>query len=57
MEYSVKLTEQELGILSAALVELPFKAAAPLIANINRQIAEQDKRREGSGSESGESGA
>ncbi len=43
MEYSIKLTEQELNILSAALVELPFKVAAPLVAKINQQIAEQQK--------------
>lgn len=41
MEYSITLTEQELGILSAALVELPFKVVAPLVAKINKQIAEQ----------------
>ena len=57
MEYSIALTGQELSVLSAALVELPFKVAAPLVAKINQQIAEQDKRRAGSGSESDESGA
>lgn len=57
MEYSIALTGQELSVLSAALVELPFKIAAPLVAKINRQIAEQDKRRAGSGPESDESGA
>ena len=46
MEYSITLTEQELGILSAALVELPFKVSAPLINKINRQIAEQSSKEE-----------
>ena len=46
MEYSIKLTEQELNILSAALVELPFKVAAPLVAKINQQITVQQKENE-----------
>ena len=46
MEYKITLTEQELSILSAALVELPFKIAAPLVERINRQIAEQRKKEE-----------
>ena len=41
MEYSITLSEQELNILSAALVELPFKVAAPVISKINQQIAKQ----------------
>lgn len=41
MEYSITLNDQELNILSAALVELPFKVAAPLVAKINQQIAKQ----------------
>lgn len=41
MEYTLKFTEQEMGVLSAALVELPFKIAAPLIDRLNRQIAAQ----------------
>lgn len=58
MEYDIALDERELGIVSSALAELPFRIAAPLVAKINRQIAEQqDKRRAGSGSESDESGA
>lgn len=47
MEYTLKLTAHDLGVLSAALGELPYKAAAPLVAKINRQIVEQEKKPEG----------
>lgn len=43
MEFHLIFTEQELNIVSTALVELPFKIAAPLIQKINQQIAEQQK--------------
>ncbi len=49
MEYKIVLTEQELSILSAALVELPFKVAAPLVQKLNKQIAEQRKQGQGDG--------
>lgn len=55
MEYSIKLTEQELNILSAALVELPFKVAAPLIAKINSQIAERQNAKKETPAPSGAS--
>lgn len=39
-------TAEELKILNAALVEIPYRAAAPLIASINQQIqAEFDRAR------------
>ena len=41
MEYIVKITEQDIVVLSAALVELPYKVSAPLIERLNMQIAEQ----------------
>lgn len=41
MEYKIMLTEQDLQILSAALGEIPFKIAAPLVEKLNKQIAEQ----------------
>jgi len=44
MEYEIKLTEQDLNILSAALGEIPFKIAAPFIEKINKQIAEQQTK-------------
>jgi hypothetical protein len=47
----LEFNEQQLAILNAALVELPFRVAAPVIQHINNQIAEQralefDARRE-----------
>lgn len=41
MEYTVKLDEKDFSVLSAALVEIPYKISAPLIDKLNRQIAEQ----------------
>ena len=43
MEYTITLTPQDLQILSAALVEMPYKVAAPLISKIDHQINEQNK--------------
>lgn len=42
----LELTEQDLQILSAALGEIPFKLAAPLIDKLNKQIAEQQVKKE-----------
>lgn len=47
----IEFNEQQLQVLSAALVELPYRVAAPLITHINQQIHEQqalefDARRE-----------
>ena len=47
----IEFNEQQLQVLSAALVELPYRMSAPLIAHINQQIKEQrmlefDERRE-----------
>jgi hypothetical protein len=47
----LEFNDQQLQVLSSALVELPFRIAAPLIQHINNQIAEQralefDARRE-----------
>ena len=40
------LTQEHLQIIGAALAELPFRVAAPVIEEINRQIAEQAKAAE-----------
>lgn len=40
MEYTLTFTEQELNLLSSALVELPFKIVAPLIQKISEQVAQ-----------------
>jgi hypothetical protein len=47
----LEFNEQQLQVLNAALVELPFRVSAPLINHINNQIAQQralefDSRRE-----------
>jgi hypothetical protein len=47
----IEFNEQQLQVLSAALVELPYRMSAPLINHINQQIKEQqalefDKRNE-----------
>ena len=47
----IEFNEQQLQVLNAALVELPFRVSAPLINHINNQIAQQqalefDERRE-----------
>lgn len=35
------LNEQQLNILNAALIEMPYRLASPLINHINQQIQEQ----------------
>jgi hypothetical protein len=50
----IEFNEQQLQVLSAALVELPYRMSAPLIQHINQQIKEQqalefDERREKAG--------
>jgi hypothetical protein len=34
-------TQEQLEILNAALVEIPYRVAAPLISDINKQIKDQ----------------
>lgn len=40
MEYTFTFNEQEINVLTSALVELPFKVVAPLIQKISQQIAQ-----------------
>lgn len=47
----IEFNKQQLSILNTAIVELPYRISAPLIAHINQQIKEQqafefDARRE-----------
>jgi 16S rRNA A1518/A1519 N6-dimethyltransferase RsmA/KsgA/DIM1 with predicted DNA glycosylase/AP lyase activity len=47
----IEFNEQQLSVLNAAIVELPYRISAPLIAHINQQIKEQqmmefDERRD-----------
>jgi hypothetical protein len=37
----IEFNEQQLQVLSAAIIELPYRVSAPLIAHINQQIQEQ----------------
>jgi hypothetical protein len=37
----LEFNEQQLQVLSAAIIELPYRVSAPLIAHINQQIQEQ----------------
>ena len=39
--FSISLTDEELKLLSTALIELPFKLVAPLINKINQQLQSQ----------------
>ncbi len=41
IEYTIKLTEQDLATINAGLQELPMKIAAPLVVKINQQLREQ----------------
>jgi hypothetical protein len=38
MEHTLKLTDEQLGIVGAALAELPFKVAQPVMAAIQMQV-------------------
>jgi hypothetical protein len=37
----IEFNDQQLQVLNAALVEIPYRVAAPLIQHINQQIQEQ----------------
>lgn len=39
--FRLTVTEQELNVLSAGLVELPYKVSAPLITKLQGQIGGQ----------------
>ena len=41
MNYLIDVTEEELGVIARALMELPYKTVANLFKKINRQIEEQ----------------
>ena len=43
MDYLIDFSEQELGTVVAALVELPYKTVAPLLNKIDRRIVEQQQ--------------
>lgn len=39
-KFNIEFSQEDMQVLQAALVELPFRVAAPLINNINKQIQE-----------------
>jgi hypothetical protein len=41
--YTVQLTIDYMKVISDALVELPFKVAAPVLEELNRQVYEQSR--------------
>lgn len=41
MEYTIVITEEELGVIARALMEMPYKTVAPLFDKLNQQITEQ----------------
>lgn len=41
MTYTLALTQEQLSVIAAGLQELPFKLAAPIVAEINKQISTQ----------------
>ena len=41
MEYTLTITEEELGVITRALVEMPYKTVAPLFDKLNQQVAGQ----------------
>ena len=41
MNVNLIFTQEQLSIVNAALMEMPFKIAAPLINDINNQIQKQ----------------
>ena len=43
MEFTIKLTPQEIQIIGNALGERPFKEVGALIAKLDAQLAEQQK--------------
>jgi len=51
--FTLSFNEQQLQVLSAALIELPFKTSAPIIQHINTEIQKQfDKAVDEKGSDS-----
>ena len=43
MEYTITVTEEELGVVARALMELPYKMVANLFTKLNQQVTEQQQ--------------
>jgi hypothetical protein len=46
MTYTITLTQEQWAVIGAALAEMPFKHAAPVVAELNKQVAEQREKAE-----------
>lgn len=46
MEYTLKLTDQDLQVINQIVANQPYSLVAPLVAKINSQINEQIKEKE-----------
>lgn len=44
MEYTIKLTAEQLQVIGQALGELPFRAAAPVFHHIEAQMRGEEKQ-------------
>lgn len=42
---TLAFTQEQLQVLNAALMEIPYRAAAPLISSINSQIKDQTEQK------------
>jgi hypothetical protein len=42
---TLTFTQEQLQILNAALMEIPYRVAAPLISSINSQIKDQTEQK------------
>jgi hypothetical protein len=42
---TLTFTQEQLQVINAALMEIPYRAAAPLIASINSQIKDQTEQK------------
>lgn len=40
--YQIRLTDAQLGVIGAALAEMPYRAASPVINDIQNQMAVMD---------------
>jgi hypothetical protein len=45
MTYTITTTSENMRIIGGALAELPFRIAAPVISDLQRQVSEQDAAR------------
>ena len=41
--HTITITEEQLAIIDRALAQMPYGVVAPLVAEINRQLAEVQK--------------